>query len=236
MSEKIQKVLARAGYGSRRKIEKWIELGRITIDGHRAKLGDRVTIKNTIAIDGKPCQIDIPSEKIRVLMYHKPIGEISTRNDPEGRPTVFTHLPPLEHGRWISIGRLDINTSGLLLFTNSGELANEWMHPRAGIEREYAVRVHGDVTADKREQLLRGVELEDGLARFKKIINVGGEGTNHWFKVIVAEGKNRIVRRLWNSQGCDVSRLIRIRFGSIQLPENLKPGDWLELKEDFLDQ
>lgn len=227
--ERIQKILARAGYGSRREIEKLISSGRITVNQRVAKLGDRISEDDSVSIDEKLCPIT-SQEKIRVLLYHKPVGEVCTRKDPEGRPTVFNALPRLSHSRWINIGRLDINTSGLLLFTNDGELANRLMHPSSMVEREYAVRVLGTVNADTTKRLAHGVKLEDGQARFEDIVDVGGDGKNHWFHVVVVEGRNRLVRRLWESQGVTVSRLIRVRFGPITLPKSLSRGAWMELE------
>lgn len=232
MTEKLQKVLARAGLGSRREIEKWIEQGRVSVNGEIAKLGDRVDTDVRILVDGRPVSLRATETiKRRILMYHKPVGEICTRSDPEGRPTVFDHLPLLRNQRWIAIGRLDFNTAGLLLFTNDGELANRLMHPSAEIEREYAVRVLGEVNKEMLGKLKKGVELEDGFANFAEIIDAGGEGANHWYHVTLKEGRNRIVRRLWESQGITVSRLIRIRFGNIQLPRTLRLGRWEDLEK-----
>jgi len=229
MIEKLQKVLARAGFGSRRGIEKLIAEGRITVGGKVAKLGDRVDSDVQIKIDGK--RINLPDDNLetRVIIYHKPVGEICSRNDPEGRPSVFDHLPKLHRSRWVAIGRLDFNTAGLLLFTNDGELANRYMHPSSEIEREYAVRVYGEVDDIILQQLLKGVRLEDGMARFQSIDDAGGEGRNHWYHVVVKEGKNRLVRRLWESQNVTVSRLIRVRFGNVTLPRSLPAGRWAEI-------
>lgn len=231
MSEKLQKVLANAGLGSRRQIEKWIAEGRIIVNGKTAAIGDRVTLDAKIRIDGREVNlVKSAAKKQRVLLYHKPEGEICSRSDPEGRPTIFDHLPPLRNGRWIAVGRLDFNTSGVLLLTNDGELANRLMHPSAQIEREYAVRVQGEVTPAMLKKLKQGVRLEDGNAHFDEITDAGGEGTNHWYHVIVKEGRNRLVRRLWESQySIKVSRLIRIRFGVITLPRLLRKGKWVEL-------
>ncbi|AKQ33706.1 23S rRNA pseudouridine(2605) synthase RluB [Candidatus Coxiella mudrowiae] len=229
MTERIQKVLARAGYRSRREIEKLIEAGRIQINNHTAKLGNRLSPDDVVYIDGKLYQIS-PAEEVRVLLYHKPLGEVCTRKDPEGRPTVFEVLPRLFSGRWINVGRLDINTSGLLLFTNDGDFENRLMHPSSKIEREYAVRIMGEVDADTTKRLAHGVKLEDGKARFEDIVDVGGNGKNHWFHVVVVEGRNRLVRRLWESQGVKVSRLIRVRLGSLVLPKSLRRGEWKELE------
>lgn len=233
MSEKLQKVLARIGLGSRREIEKWIAQGRIMVNGTIAKLGERAELSDKILIDNKPIYLTkIKPAKRRVLLYHKPAGEICTRLDPEGRPTVFDHLPPLHQQRWIAVGRLDINTSGLLLFTNDGELANRLLHPSYEIEREYAVRVFGQVNISTLRRLKQGVELEDGLAAFTSIEDAGGEGINHWYHVTLKEGRTREVRRLWESQGVTISRLIRVRFSSIQLPRFLRAGKWQELAVD----
>lgn len=230
MSEKIQKILANAGLGSRRQIEDWLRDGRVSVNGAVAKLGDRMTIEDKVRVDGREVKlIKNSAQKCRVLLYHKPEGEICSRSDPEGRATVFDRLPMLRNGRWISIGRLDFNTSGVLLLTNDGELANHLMHPSAEIDREYAVRIQGDVTPDMLKKMKKGVRLEDGVALFEQIVDAGGEGTNHWYHVVVREGRNRLVRRLWESQGVTVSRLIRIRFGTISLPRMLRRGQWAEL-------
>lgn len=236
-TEKLQKVLARAGLGSRRAIEGWIEEGRITIDGRTAKLGDRVTGQERLEVDGRRIsERKLATTPIRVIAYHKPEGELVTRDDPERRGTVFTHLPALKSGRWIAIGRLDLNTSGLLLFTTDGELANALMHPSRRVEREYAVRVHGDVAEDALVNMTRGVELDDGPARFEEITDAGGRGTNHWYYVTIVEGRKREVRRLWESQGVQVSRLMRVRFGPYQLPPGLRKGRWRELNPDQIDR
>lgn len=234
MTEKLQKILARAGLGSRRAMEEWIAAGRVRVNGKLAKLGDRAALGAEITVDGKPIHISESPVKTRVIMYHKPEGEICTRKDPEGRPTVFEHLPKLHKGRWISIGRLDFNTSGLLLFTNDGEVANRLMHPSFAIEREYLVRVFGEVTPEIIQKLKEGVRLDDGLSRFEEIIDVGGEGRNHWYRVIIKEGKNRLVRRLWESQGVKISRLSRIRYGAINLPKSLRIGKWEELDPEAI--
>lgn len=188
-------------------------------------------MKDIITIDGNQCELPDEAIATRVLIYNKPEGELCTRSDPEGRKTVFESLPRIQNGRWINVGRLDINSSGLLLFTNNGGLANKLMHPSASVEREYAVRVLGHITSDMTRQLVHGVMLEDGKARFEDIVDAGGEGANHWFYVLVVSGRNRMVRRLWESQGCKVSRLIRVRFGPIVLPKSLRPGNWSELDE-----
>lgn len=232
--ERIQKILAQAGYGSRRAIEALITEGRIKVNRRVAKLGDRISSKDHVTIDNKPCQLSSEPLQTRVLLYHKPVGEVCTRSDPENRPTVFQSLPKIREGRWISIGRLDINTSGLLLFTNDGELANQLMHPSSLIQREYAVRIIGNVDAEMIKRLVNGVKLEDGRARFEDVVDVGGEGANRWFHVVVMEGRNRLVRRLWESQGVKVSRLIRVRFGSVVLPKSLPRGQWVELESSDL--
>ena len=233
MSEKIQKVLANAGLGSRRQIEEWLRQGRISINGAVAKLGDRITNDAKVRVDGRDVKlIKSSSQKSRVILYHKPEGEICSRSDPEGRPTIFDHLPMLRNSRWISVGRLDFNTSGVLLLTNNGELANRLMHPSSEIEREYAVRIQGEVTPDMLKTMKNGVRLEDGPAHFEKIVDAGGEGSNHWYHVMVKEGRNRLVRRLWESQDVTVSRLIRIRFGDVTLPRMLRRGKWIELTQD----
>ncbi|TMO43483.1 23S rRNA pseudouridine(2605) synthase RluB [Pseudoalteromonas ruthenica] len=231
MSEKLQKVLARAGVGSRREMEKYIEANRVSVDGKVARLGDRVEPNQTIRVDGHIVKVEEPQERVcRVLMYHKPEGELCTRKDPEGRRTVFDRLPRIEGDRWIAIGRLDINTSGLLLFTNDGELANRVMHPSYEIEREYSVRVFGDVTKEAVRNLTKGVELDDGPARFHSVKPMGGEGINKWFNVTLSEGRNREVRRMWQSQGVEVSRLIRVRYGELELNKRLPQGGWEELE------
>ncbi|CAK0771259.1 23S rRNA pseudouridine2605 synthase [Gammaproteobacteria bacterium] len=225
--EKLQKVLARAGAGSRREVETWIQAGRISVDGTRALLGQRVTGRERILIDGQPIVLRAVVRQ-RVLLYHKPEGEVCTRKDPEKRPTIFDHLPIVRNGRWISVGRLDLNTSGLILLTTDGELANRLMHPSQGLEREYAMRVLGPVSEEALEALRTGVILEDGSARFERLREVGGEGSNRWYHGILKEGRHREARRLWESQGVKVSRLIRIRFGSVLLPRGLRRGRWEE--------
>ncbi len=231
-SERVQKALARMGYGSRREIERLISEQKIRINGQLAKPGDHVREGDKINIGSRRAVITSEVSRIRVLLYNKPEGEICTRKDEEGRPTVFDHLGKLKTGRWISVGRLDINSSGLLIFTNYGELANHLMHPSSEIEREYAVRVNGEVTRDTIKTLLKGVELEDGFLKFDQIVDAGGQGANHWYHVILKEGKNREVRRLWQSQDVRVSRLIRVRYGSLVLPRDLKQGKKVELTLD----
>lgn len=230
MAERLQKVLARAGYGSRREIESWIREGRITVNGRPAELGITITGHDRVRIDGRPVSFSTdPAKDIRTLLYHKPAGELTTRKDDEGRPTVFDSLPRLRRGRWITIGRLDMNTSGLLLVTTDGELAHRLMHPSYEVEREYAVRVLGEVDEQVLENLITGVELEDGMAAFAAIRDAGGQGANRWYHVILREGRNREVRRLWESQGLQVSRLIRIRFGPVTLPADLRAGRFRDL-------
>ena len=211
-----------------------LQQGRITVDGKPAKPGDRISGREKIALDGKLIHMVNLDSRPKVMMYHKPVGQVCTRADPEGRPNVFQYLPNLPHGRWVSIGRLDINTSGLILFTNQGELANRLMHPSFEIEREYAVRVHGAVSAEMLQQLTHGVELEDGVARFDQIIDSGGEGTNHWYHVVLREGKNREVRRLWESVGVEVSRLVRVRYDTFSLPKWLKPGRYRLFEDEVV--
>ena len=230
MTEKLQKVLARAGFGSRREIETWIAKGRIKVNGKVAVVGDRVTDDDKIIVDGKKLA---PQKKIRedrrVILYNKPEDEVSTRSDPEGRRTVFDKLPPLKHGRWVSVGRLDLNTSGLMLFTTDGELANKLMHPSSEIEREYAVRILGDVTPEMVQEMHKGVIIEDHLCRFTDIQHYGGEGINQWYHVVLLEGRNREVRKLWESQGVKVSRLKRVRFGPLFIPSSVVKGRFNEL-------
>ncbi|WLF83241.1 23S rRNA pseudouridine(2605) synthase RluB [Moraxella sp. ZY21109] len=237
MTEKLQKVLARVGLGSRRAMEQMISEGRVSINGRVATLGERVEVGDELRLDGRKIQFGKERDtRRRVVIYYKPEGEICSRHDPEGRPTVFDHLPTISQDRWVMVGRLDINSSGLLLFTNDGELANRLMHPSNGIERQYAVRVMGDVTQQIRQTLLRGVELEDGFAKFESFADLGGEGINRWYQVVVKEGRNREVRRLFESQGLKVSRLLRTRYGIINLPRELRTGRWLELDQLAIDQ
>ena len=226
--EKLQKVLARAGLGSRREMERLIEEGRISVNGKAAALGDRVDERSRITVDGRVID-PTPAEETRCILYHKPTGEVCSRKDPEGSRTVFERLPKLKSGRWISIGRLDFNTSGLLLFTTDGELANALMHPSSNIEREYMVRVMGKVEMEMLHRMVEGVMLEDGIARFTDITDAGGEGINHWFYVVLMEGRNREVRRLWESQSLTVSRLKRVRYGEVFIPSRVKQGQWAEM-------
>jgi len=230
LGERLQKVLARAGIGSRREIEMWIRAGRIHINRQIATLGDRVNPQDDIRIDGRKLRtnvLEIPARQI--LCYYKPVGEVCTRRDPEGRPTIFDKLPRPRQGRWINIGRLDFNTAGLLLLTTDGELAHRLMHPSYVIEREYAVRILGTVDEAMLARLKTGVMLEDGEAHFLNIFDAGGDGANHWYHVTVTEGRKHEVRRLWESQGVTVSRLLRIRYGPVILPKGLHMGKFVDL-------
>lgn len=235
MAERIQKVLANAGYGSRRQLEALIKEGKVTVNGEVATLGDQTEVGDTIRLDGKPISAKRLWQKPQqVMLYNKPVGEVCTRKDPEGRRTIFQSLPSPEEGRWVSVGRLDINTSGLIILTTDGELANRLMHPSNEMDREYAVRVLGEVTPEIMQNLRDGVELEDGKAKFSDIQPAGGEGANRWYHVVIQEGKNREVRRLWESQGVQVSRLMRVRYGPIIIPNQLKMGRWMMLQDDDL--
>ena len=230
MAERIQKILARAGYGSRRQIERWMQQGDILVNGKKPELGRKITENDQVILRGQRLRLESKLKASpKILLYHKRSGEVSTTKDPEGRPTVFDHLPKLSSGRWIQIGRLDFNTDGLLLFTNDGELANRLMHPSWEIEREYAVRVLGEVSDDTLKQLKSGVQLEDGVAHFDRIQFAGGEGANQWYHVILQEGRTREVRRLWENFDLKVSRLIRIRYGVVSLPRYLARGRCEEL-------
>lgn len=236
LGERIQKVLARGGIGSRREIERWITEGRVKLNGNVVTLGTRIKEGDYLQINDRVVNWEKFSiQPTRVLLYHKPVGEVVTRRDPEGRPVIFTQLPSLAGSRWISVGRLDINTSGLLLVTNNGELANRLMHPSTQVEREYAVRVLGDVPDEIIQRLTAGVELEDGKAKFDAINFHAGEGANKWYYVTVSEGRNRLVRRLWESQNVVVSRLMRVRYGPVVLPERLKTHSFYELDAKELD-
>jgi 23S rRNA pseudouridine2605 synthase len=233
---RLQKTLAEAGLGSRREIEGWIREGRVRVNGALAKLGDRVLPSDRIRVDGQDVRRRAAKRhSVRVLAYHKPEGEVVTRKDPEGRPTIFRRLPGLRDGRWIAVGRLDLNTAGLLLVTNHGELANRLMHPSRALEREYAVRVRGSVSDDLLAQLVNGVELEDGPARFEEIVPSGGSESHQWFHVLIVEGRNREVRRLWEAVGCSVSRLKRVRYGNVILGARPTPGQWREVVGEELD-
>ena len=229
---KLHKVLAEAGLGSRRDMEELIIAGRVSVNGEPAHIGQRILPTDQVRINGKLIQRKVSKRPPRVLIYHKPAGEIVSHNDPEGRPSVFDRLPNMKAAKWLAVGRLDFNTEGLLLFTTSGDLANRLMHPRYNIEREYAVRTLGELEEGMRQKLLSGVELEDGLAQFSKIADGGGEGINHWYRVIIGEGRNREVRRMFESVGLTVSRLIRTRYGAMTLPRGLKRGRWEELDEN----
>lgn len=231
---KLHKVLAQSGVGSRRDLEQMIQEGRVAVNGEVAHQGQRISFGDRITVDGKAVRYRIAPPPARVLAYHKPAGEVVTHDDPQQRPTVFRRLPRLPQGKWQSVGRLDLNTEGLLLFTNSGELANQLMHPRFGVEREYAVRSLGVLSNESRDKLLEGVEIEGQRAGFKSIEDGGGEGVNHWYRVVITEGRNREVRKLFDAVGHAVSRLIRIRYGSVVLPRGLKRGAWVDLPEGDL--
>ncbi|MGV8712041.1 MAG: 23S rRNA pseudouridine(2605) synthase RluB, partial [Nitrosomonas sp.] len=228
---KLQKFLAQKGLGSRREMEALIAAGEVSVNGETAAVGDRVGIDDVVRIGKRVIRSNIKESMLKVLLYHKPEGEIVSRHDPQDRPSVFDKLPYLRSSKWIAIGRLDINTSGLLVFTTDGALANRLMHPRFEVEREYAVRILGKLTAEQMTQLTTGVELEDGMAAFSYLAEQGGEGVNQWYRVILKEGKNREVRRMFEAIGLTVSRLMRVRFGPINLPPRIKRGQWLELDE-----
>ncbi|MDR2016805.1 MAG: rRNA pseudouridine synthase, partial [Burkholderiales bacterium] len=229
--QRLHKVLASCGFGSRRAMEELIVAGRITVNRMPAEIGQKVGPGDEVRINGEPVKIRFTEPQPRVLLYHKPAGEIVSRDDPEGRASVFDRLPPIQGAKWISIGRLDFNTEGLLLFTNSGELANRLMHPRYEVDREYAVRVMGELSEAQIQELKNGIELEDGPARCEKLVDGGGEGANHWYHVAIKEGRNREVRRLFEALGLMVSRLIRTRYGVISMPSVAKRGDVLELEQ-----
>ena len=229
---KLHKVLAQAGIGSRRDMEQWVQEGRVTVNGEPAHIGQRISFGDRIAVGGKPIKVRIAPPPARVIAYHKPAGEVVTHDDPQQRPTVFRRLPRLPQGKWQSVGRLDINTEGLLLFTNSGELANQLMHPRFGVEREYAVRSLGLIDDEQRERLLEGMDIDGQRAAFKTIVDGGGEGANHWYRVVITEGRNREVRKLFEAVGHAVSRLIRIRYGCVVLPRGLRRGVWVDLPDE----
>lgn len=231
ITHKLHKLLAQAGLGSRREMEELIATGQVTINGKVAGTGDRAGPDDIVRVGKRTIHFKSGGRPPRVVLYHKPEGEIVSHDDPEGRPSVFDKLPQLRSSKWISIGRLDYNTSGLLIFTTDGELANRLMHPRFEVEREYAVRIMGRLTPDVAARLTTGVELEDGLAKFDHLSDQGGEGSNHWYRVILKEGRNREVRRMFEAVGMTVSRLMRVRFGPINLPPRLKRGKWMELDE-----
>ncbi|MBP6057241.1 MAG: pseudouridine synthase [Nitrosomonas sp.] len=228
---KLQKLLAQKGLGSRREMEALIAAGEVSVNGKIAVVGDRVGAEDVVRIGKRVIRLNLEESLPKVLLYHKPEGEIVSRHDPEGRPSVFDKLPHLRSSKWIAIGRLDFNTSGLLVFTTDGVLANRLMHPRFEVEREYAVRILGELTSEQMTQLTTGVELADGPAAFSYLTEQGGEGINHWYRVILKEGKNREVRRMFEAIGLTVSRLMRVRFGPINLPPRIKRGQWLELEE-----
>jgi 23S rRNA pseudouridine2605 synthase len=230
-SPKLHKVLAQAGLGSRLEMEQLILEGRISVNNEPAHIGQRIQYGDQVKVNGKPIRVRIDPPAPRVIAYHKPAGEIVSHDDPQNRPSVFRKLPRLQHGKWQSVGRLDLNTEGLLLFTSSGELANRLMHPRFGLEREYAVRVLGALSNEEKQKLLDGVQLDDGMAQFGTIEDGGGEGSNCWYRVTISEGRNREVRRMMEAVGHAVSRLIRIRYGAMVLPYGLRRGAWIELEE-----
>jgi 23S rRNA pseudouridine2605 synthase len=231
ITQKLQKLLAQAGLGSRREMEELIIAGKVTINGKVASIGDRAGPEDVVRVGRRTIHFKSGERLPRLMLYHKPEGEIVSRDDPQDRPSVFDKLPQLRSSKWIAIGRLDYNTSGLLIFTTDGELANRLMHPRFEVEREYAVRIMGRLTPEVVERLTTGVELEDGLAKFDYLSDEGGEGSNHWYRVILKEGRNREVRRMFEAAGMTVSRLMRVRFGPINLPPRLKRGKWMELDE-----
>ncbi len=228
-TQKLQKVLAQAGLGSRRDMEQWIRDGRVSVNGTKAQIGARVGLRDVIEVDGRPVRALGSGGAPRVLLYHKPEGEIVSREDPAGRPSVFDRLPAVHGAKWLAVGRLDYNTSGLLVLTTAGEVADRMMHPRYGLEREYAVRVRGSLTGTQLARLRSGVELEDGAARCDSVVDAGGEGTNHWYRIVIREGRNRVVRRLFEALGLVVSRLMRVRFGPVRLPPRLRRGQYVEL-------
>ena len=230
-SPKLHKVLAQAGLGSRLEMEQLILEGRISVNNEPAHIGQRIQYGDQVKVNGKPLRLRIAPQPARVIAYHKPAGEIVSHDDPQNRPSVFRKLPRLQQGKWQSVGRLDLNTEGLLLLTSSGELANRLMHPRFGLEREYAVRVLGALSNDEKQRLLEGVQLDDGPAQFGSIEDGGGEGANCWYRVTISEGRNREVRRMMEAVGHAVSRLIRIRYGAMVLPHGLRRGQWMELGE-----
>ena len=230
-THKLHKVLAQKGLGSRREMEALIASGQVTINREVASVGDRVGPTDVVRIGKRIIRLRLEGAPTKVILYHKPEGEIVSRSDPQGRPSVFDKLPHLDSSKWIAIGRLDFNTSGLLIFTTDGELANRLMHPRFEVEREYAVRIIGELTSEQMKLLTTGVELKDGTAKFNYLSDEGGEGTNHWYRVILKEGKNREVRRMFEAIGLTVSRLMRVRFGPVNLPPRIKRGQWLELDE-----
>ncbi|MEM9102874.1 MAG: 23S rRNA pseudouridine(2605) synthase RluB [Pseudomonadota bacterium] len=236
MSERLQKVLAQIGLGSRREIERWIEQGRVSVDGKVAQLGVKVDGQQTVRVDGKPVNLQNSKVDCRVILYNKPEGELCASPDSTDKATIFDNLPRLQKGRWIMVGRLDVNTNGALLLTNDGELAHRLMHPSYEIEREYAVRVFGEVTDEALKNLSEGVLLDDGMASFSNMRDLGGEGINHWYSVKLGEGRNREVKRMWESQGLQVSRLVRTRYGCVELPRGLRRGSWISLEQSEINQ
>ncbi len=235
-TQKLQKVLAGTGLGSRRSMEELIKSGKVRVNGALAQLGDRVGPGDVIRVGRRTIEVEEEFRLPRILLYHKPEGEIVTRNDPQGRPSVFLQLPRLRAAQWLAVGRLDYNTSGLLIFTTSGELVNRLTHPRFEVEREYAVRIMGKLSEQEIGRLTRGIELADGDARFESLLDEGGEGSNHWYRAVLTEGRNRIVRRMFEQAGYTVSRLIRIRFGIVGLPPQLRRGQCVELREGAVKQ
>ena len=233
-TSKLQKVLADAGVASRREVERWIHARRIRVNGRIAEIGERVKLNDKIYLDGKLVRRNVQGERARVLLYHKPEGEVCTRSDEAGRPTIFDRLPQLNVGRWVSVGRLDLNSSGLLLLTNDGQLAHRLMHPSFSHEREYVVRVFGHVTSETIKHLTQGIMLDGKRSCFKRIQAIGGVGRNRWYSVTLMEGRYRIVRRLWESQNMTVSRLIRTRFAKLKLPKKLLPGQWEEIPTELV--
>jgi len=230
-SIKLHKALADAGYGSRRELEEWISAGRVSVNAEPAHVGQRIGTHDKVRVNGKLVHLRFADERrLRILLYHKPEGEIVSRDDPQGRPSVFEKLPKMRGGRWIAVGRLDFNSCGLLLFTNDGAVADRLMHPRSEIEREYAVRVVGELSLDNKQRLTEGVPLEDGMANFGRLVDGGGEGTNRWYRVTISEGRNREVRRMFEAVGVTVSRLMRVRYGPVSMPPRLKRGMVLELE------
>lgn len=223
-------MLAQAGLGSRREMEELIRSGKVTVNGQIAEIGAQVEEDDLVKVNGRAVRFRMASRLPRILLYHKPEGEIVSRDDPEKRESVFDVLPQIRGGKWIAVGRLDFNTSGLLIFTTSGELANHLMHPRFEVEREYAVRARGELTPDQLQQMRQGIQMEDGPAKFESLVDEGGEGSNHWYRGVLKEGRNREVRRMFETMGLTVSRLMRVRFGILSLPPRVKRGRWLELE------
>jgi len=232
MAERLHKMLAQAGLGSRREMEELIRAGKVTVNGQVADIGAQAEETDLVKVNGRAVRFRVATALPRILLYHKPEGEIVSRDDPEQRETVFDLLPQVRGAKWIAVGRLDFNTGGLLVFTTSGELANRLMHPRFEVEREYAIRVRGELTPDQLRQLRQGIEMEDGPAQFESLVEEGGEGSNHWYRGVLKEGRNREVRRMFESMGLTVSRLIRVRFGILTLPPRVKRGRWLELETE----